>query len=383
MNEKRCDLDAVVTNYNRVKAVVSPILSLKSQLYFFYTWSDPKQSICLLFATSVCLLYPEYFQCLFIGAVSLVFGLGYLSQENDRNTNATLSNFPIINATDFINPRYYSLEPESNRPTKVTDDSYRRMLTDINQTTLHILEISQSATDILNWKDYELTKRVVAGLLFAGVLPVFISINYVMFFLLVLTFCYNRYFVNFVASTILNQTTIIISPPSSEVQLHVSPFPRTATSSPCSSVTPDSDEDTFSESEGESHDVDRIYQTLEHNFCVQCSASIVGRGMPCQLCSDYFCSECCSIIVKRLVFLISLLQPLHTLAVFLNIDKLCIIGNNTSDALACSPKLSNFSIKNVWLSQTSPRLRHSYKNGKGMEVRKLDLKSLKVYSSPS
>ncbi|XP_063686411.1 protrudin-like [Bolinopsis microptera] len=183
------ELRDLVTNYNKLKSVCRPLHPLYSRISHALSWRNTQFTICSLVVTTTLLIYPAYLQFALLAALTGVFSVSYMgnfSQNQHSRTNP-------LNPVNFINPIYYSLEPESSKKSREqTIEDYKCMLQELDVLLKNVLQIGDKLIEVVCWKDFNETRNclVIAGFLILA--PSVIPLNILLLGVVLYLFCCNK-----------------------------------------------------------------------------------------------------------------------------------------------------------------------------------------------
>ena len=229
-----------------------------------------------------------------------IFGVSYLgrrsrSREEDSRTN-------LFDPVNFINPIYYSLEPETSTKSRdKTIQDFKQMLQEIDVLLKHLLQIREKIVNLVSWTDFKLTRNVVIVSGFLILAPSVVPLNILCLGVVIYFSCCNRKCYNSVKKLVTDLDPYKTVTPDVEYT---------------ESGTQDSEEDDFEDStselthgqtHGQTQDSDD-QSALETDGlsasptlcrpCTNCSNTAGGQVM-CAFCGCCYCASCCQNTVTK------------------------------------------------------------------------------------
>ena len=112
--------------------------------------------------------------------------MGSFSHNQPSRTNP-------LNPVNFINPIYYSLEPESSKKSREqTIEDYKCMLQELDVCLKRVLQIGEKLVKVVFWKDFNETRNCLVIVGFLILAPSVIPLNILLLGVVLYLFCCNK-----------------------------------------------------------------------------------------------------------------------------------------------------------------------------------------------
>ena len=287
------ELNELVSAYHKVRSLVLPITAIYTTILNILSWNNVPLSAAILVVIIVLLIYPIYLQITLLFLMAVLFGLGYAQSVTNKDSFEQ----PVIDPVDFINPRYYSLQPKKSLVSKgKTVAEFKEMLSELDTAFTAILTMWDSAVDLVTWHNFLTSRHIVILMSVAVSAPVFLSLNTTLVFLTLYIFCCNGLCHMAVGTWFVG----LILPPAVEAQPSVF-----SDSSDCESEH--SIHDIINDKFNESGDSSGIRKTLSRDpntsvssqptspelRCLTCGVSMTTKPVKCGFCGCLNCGSCC------------------------------------------------------------------------------------------
>ena len=252
-------------------------------------------SLGALTLTVLLLLHPLYLQLTLILLLLSIFSAGYANSENHVRHKDPLEG---VSAADFLNPIYYSLQPEPDVPPggstpggskERTIAQYREMLAELDTLLRTLEEIRVRARDVLTWRETGVSRGWLIQMCVMVMLPAFLPLNHVALYGVVYLFCCNYGFYFSLTMWLLG---LFLSLTGKRGKVDMPAAAASLPPLPIISETSDSASE-FCDIDSSSGD-EGAQELLE---CGRCARSV--RALKCGFCGSRYCGACCSSQVTR------------------------------------------------------------------------------------
>ena len=233
-----------------------------------------------------------------------IFGVSYLgrrsrSQEEDSRRN-------LFDPVNFINPIYYSLEPENSAETRdKTIQDFKQMLQETDVLLKYLLQIREKITDLVSWTDFKQTRNVVIVSGFLILAPSVVPLNILCLGVVLYFSCCNRKCYNSVKKLLTDLDPYRTVTPNVE-------YSESGTQDSEKGEFDDSTSElTHGQTHGQTHgetqesDDQGVVETYGLNAstthcrpCTNCSNTSGGQVM-CAFCGCCYCASCCQNTVTK------------------------------------------------------------------------------------
>ena len=184
------ELRDLVMNYNKLKSVCKPLHTLYTRALHALSWENTQLTTCTLLLITVLLVYPAYLQFAVAAAMIGVFSFSYMNTMSQHHEEPFGIN--TLDPVDFINPIYYSLEPERSVESRDrTIKAYRCMLQEVDVCLKNILQIRERVIGLMSWQDFKETRSALVVIVSLILAPTVLPLNILLLFVVIYLFCCN------------------------------------------------------------------------------------------------------------------------------------------------------------------------------------------------
>ena len=211
-----------------------------------------------------------YLQFCLVAGLALLFGVGYLQQDSAPAA--------VTDPVDFVNPHYYSLEPQISRSEAV--EEYKELLVEADEVMRRVLELGDKVYSVVTWESYNTSCNALAALLVVTLAPAVLPSDVVLLAVIVVVFCANERCVNAFKQLMLPGHAPQETPTSDFEDTESDDGSITTPSNPLPAGTVS----------------DSAATPLIP--CTSCS-KLVAQTVNCAFCGDVYCAECCGNAVTK------------------------------------------------------------------------------------
>ena len=268
------ELNELVSAYHKIRLVLLPMTALYTTTQHVLSWNNVPLTVTILAALVILLLYPIYLQITLILGLALVFGLGYAQNANE---NLDINRIKNIDPVNFINPQYYSLEPQKSIDVKrKTVSDYKEMLVELDSYFKTITSLRDSVVSLVSWRNFICTRNHVITLTVVVFAPFVFPLNLTLVMLTLFIFCCRN------SSYTATRNWLI----GSAVPINTQPSP----------FSDSSDSDTSRDMKGVSRD---LPEEQADSRCSTCDILMITTSVKCGFCGCENCGECCRQSVSK------------------------------------------------------------------------------------